>query len=427
MTFRTEQQYDRPEGNGEQTRLERTHHPALSTVKSVTKHNTGVWAEAARESPVINVSRTPAIQVVNTPAAFTPQAALLKRPRTAPAAILNTPLPGPSLPRSKSDSWETPPSVVPDSQPSYTSLKRAFAEAVESSMGNGHVSSPTAKRQQFNHVTALENQMGTYPASLSFHLPQSESMAIVEEHEAPSSSGLPLVGGTPNTVEHTAQGIVDTSVTPRTRCSQALPVRSSQSSQLSNKTFTSLHSSSPVPPLPTSPPLPSQQEDILYQIRPPAPPTGDGEIGSHLTPSLNTITKTAPVAQYFKPKARARPIRALERGHWHFCIPPEWPHERKSKFWAFLEKFVRDGRAGWSVRVERCITRTAFPESDTSTPAQDSDSSIRGVIKEQVSMFCFGEVVGELWLVLWLASDRQIVGLGAEWIDGMGDTVIKMR
>ncbi len=42
-------------------------------------------------------------------------------------------------------------------------------------------------------------------------------------------------------------------------------------------------------------------------------------------------------------------------------------------------------------------------------------------------LYCWGEIVPEIWLLLFVASHRQIKGCGAQWIDAGGEAVIQMK
>lgn len=46
---------------------------------------------------------------------------------------------------------------------------------------------------------------------------------------------------------------------------------------------------------------------------------------------------------------------------------------------------------------------------------------------EVVKVYCWGEVVGEVWLLLWIGSKREIKGVGAQWVDAGGVAVVIMR
>ena len=46
---------------------------------------------------------------------------------------------------------------------------------------------------------------------------------------------------------------------------------------------------------------------------------------------------------------------------------------------------------------------------------------------EVVKVYCWGEVVGEIWLLLFIASGRHVKGVGAQWVDAGGVAVISMK
>ena len=46
---------------------------------------------------------------------------------------------------------------------------------------------------------------------------------------------------------------------------------------------------------------------------------------------------------------------------------------------------------------------------------------------EVVKIYCWGEVVGEMWLMLFVGSRRAIKGVGARWVDAGGVAVVCMR
>lgn len=42
-------------------------------------------------------------------------------------------------------------------------------------------------------------------------------------------------------------------------------------------------------------------------------------------------------------------------------------------------------------------------------------------------VYCWGEIVPEIWLLLFMASHRQIKGCGAAWIDADGEIIVQMK
>lgn len=46
---------------------------------------------------------------------------------------------------------------------------------------------------------------------------------------------------------------------------------------------------------------------------------------------------------------------------------------------------------------------------------------------EVVKVYCWGEVVGEVWIMLFIASGRKIKEVDARWVDAGGAAVVVMR
>ena len=42
-------------------------------------------------------------------------------------------------------------------------------------------------------------------------------------------------------------------------------------------------------------------------------------------------------------------------------------------------------------------------------------------------IYCWGEIVREVWLLLFIASHRKVIGAGAKWIDAAGEVVVVMQ
>ena len=49
-----------------------------------------------------------------------------------------------------------------------------------------------------------------------------------------------------------------------------------------------------------------------------------------------------------------------------------------------------------------------------------------GVGDEIVRVYCWGEVVGYIYILLFMGSHRKIRGMDARWIDAGGEVVIRM-
>lgn len=299
-------------------------------------HHALPWT-ATHETPKLLIERTPA----------------LPRPRTAPNASTSS-QEAPTLRRTQSDSWQTPPSVIPDSQPtpkpndsprlfSSPYLKSPFES---SSPSPTHHSSPTAKHARV--------QVTSSPPTAP---------------DRPTSLALP-----------TCPPPIQTSIPAST---------------------------SPAPSLP-------------LEIHPPRPRPSTSHFTTHLTPSLLTISTKLPLSKYFTPQLRTRTLDALERGHW--LIPlSTWDEALITRFWRFLVGFVGEGRAGWGVW---CVREMQMRPGLNSGSSKENHSPVER--EEVVKIYCWGEVVGEVWLMLFLASDRRIKGVGARWVDAGGGVVVRM-
>jgi hypothetical protein len=161
-------------------------------------------------------------------------------------------------------------------------------------------------------------------------------------------------------------------------------------------------------------------------------------------------------ARTYKPSTQTRPLDPLERGYWlvHLAIenqnqhhdpdpadplqnpnldpelgttnpiqkPTEnsnpklkenartWPYPLFHAFWSFLSDFVgRDGRAGWGVW---CILEAA--------PSTLSHTHV------SLKIYAWGEVAMHVYLLLYLASERRVRGMGVQWRDAREEVVIQM-
>jgi len=82
-----------------------------------------------------------------------------------------------------------------------------------------------------------------------------------------------------------------------------------------------------------------------------------------------------------------------------------WDVTLQHEFWDELSGFVADGRAGWGV--------TCF---------RDELADTIGLVQ----VYCWGEIVGHVYLLIFLASKSKIKRTGAQWIDAGGTMVVKM-
>ncbi|MCJ1362146.1 hypothetical protein MMC16_001248 [Acarospora aff. strigata] len=360
-------------------------------------HNKLEAAAATTSAPAPNISdretlyspsKLPkhAIGGPRTAASTVVQSSTQSRPQTAPSAA-TPPFAGTrSIRRTQSDSWGTPPSVVPDSQP----LVPPENEGPVNRRDSPHptLDEPQPKRRR------LESTTTTPPiayASTSPPNPQPRTLPVDNHPPAP-----------PPQPQHFP------------------PATSSPPPSVSP------------PPSPAFPP-----------IHPPPPQTTSLPFKTHITPTLALLATHVDLPKRYIPRTTTRPLRPLERGHWAVSCDTFAPALR-IKIWKFLTDLVGGGRAGWGVWCE-WVTSHPEEESDdasaagvegdkASKPRQGDDrkreqraqGNQKRKEKEMIRFYCWGEVAPHIYIVLFLATSRMIKGTGARWVDGGGNVVVQM-
>ncbi|KAK5152988.1 hypothetical protein LTS14_008096 [Recurvomyces mirabilis] len=151
-------------------------------------------------------------------------------------------------------------------------------------------------------------------------------------------------------------------------------------------------------------------DDLSASVRPPAPMTALAKFDTHVTASLKYLADHPTMANCYKPASVQRDLRPMERGYW--LIPTlEWPAEKQLKFWEYLISFIGDGQAGWGVW---CVRERSQQPLVTTTI---------GTVK----VYCWGEVVKHIYLMLYVASESKVRKLGLQWFDSEDSKVIQMR
>ena len=149
--------------------------------------------------------------------------------------------------------------------------------------------------------------------------------------------------------------------------------------------------------------IPSTHVDLPTTIRAPAPEPSLQPFKTHITESLKYLSENASLAQSYKPIFVSRDLEQSERGCWAFDIA-SWPAQLRTEFFQFLAKMIKPGRVGWGVWCTR-----------------EPCESLR------VRVFCWGEVVEHIYLMLYVASKSKVRKLGLKWIDAEGEVVVQMR
>ncbi|RYO98896.1 hypothetical protein DL766_005523 [Monosporascus sp. MC13-8B] len=138
----------------------------------------------------------------------------------------------------------------------------------------------------------------------------------------------------------------------------------------------------------------------LYAPEPPIS-VSPVEPGDFITPNLERMAKSFDAEKPFRPREQTRELRPTERGYWLLDCST-WSATLKRDAWAFLANYVGTGTAGWGVNCRR-------------------DKDFRWL-----RTYCWGVIVPHIYLLLYLATQREILFTGTSWVDGEGKTTIIM-
>ncbi|KAL8746186.1 MAG: hypothetical protein Q9190_001769 [Brigantiaea leucoxantha] len=366
------------------------------------------------------------------------------RPLTAPSGSFATQETS-VLRRTLSDSFEGPPTCIPDSQPSPPSLQQrqssplllktsdaaASKRHLVDDNDDGHAAEDDVSCEDRNLLGSKRLHQETAIADATSNSAEQSSSPVLKRrqlehlpaHDAPTSASFPTSGNFGRS-ESFLSSLNDVSIPDQT-LSQLPP------------------SSSPAP-VSSRPSLPF----CRHTIHPPRPKPALSTFTTHQSDALRSFLaiclanhRLARSLDSLRPR---RHLYLLERGHWVFDFPrkkPPWSTGQREKLWSFLERFVGEGKAGWGVWcvMEGLDRGVGAREEDVSTCATEEEEVIGTASKEGgserdedgeemevVKVYCWGEVVREVWLLLLLGSGRGIKGRGARWIDAAGNVVVQM-
>lgn len=120
-----------------------------------------------------------------------------------------------------------------------------------------------------------------------------------------------------------------------------------------------------------------------------------------VTDVLAGLARELDLERRFKPQSQARDMRPFERGYW-LVDCSTWEPALKRSAWSFLADYLGKGAAGWGTSCRR-----------------DPDFS-------WIRLYCWGCIVGHMYLVLYLMSKRKVLYTGVSWIGADGNPVVVM-
>lgn len=165
-------------------------------------------------------------------------------------------------------------------------------------------------------------------------------------------------------------------------------------------------------PIPKTSASPAALQALPTAIYPPEPEAALAKFTTHITYHLNFLAESSFAKDSYKPVSIAREPGRLERGHW--LLPSSgistWSVNLQLDFWNFLGQFISSGNGGWGLWCAR-------------EACHDDCQSSLGTVR----VYCWGEVVKHVYLLLYTASQSKVRKLGLQWVDGNGNIVVQMR
>lgn len=138
------------------------------------------------------------------------------------------------------------------------------------------------------------------------------------------------------------------------------------------------------------------------EIRPPSPPVGVLDLDPPYLVSDKLAKLARDLSSRYKPTLhRQFEPEPFERGYW-LVDCTSWTPETRLDTWVFLANYLRSGLAGWGVWCRR------------------------DKLHDSIRLYCWGHVAKHIYLLLYLASGRQIKMTGAKWFDADGEVVLEV-
>jgi hypothetical protein len=148
------------------------------------------------------------------------------------------------------------------------------------------------------------------------------------------------------------------------------------------------------------------------EVQPPPAEVGFGSAmpwPSQSTPMLNSLLRNPNTRDRYRPSLVSRSVQPVERGYWAIDAS-FWPLQDQFDFWANMTDFITTGRGGWGMWMTRA-------REDQTPPATELG---------EVHVWCWGELIEHIYLLIWTLSDGKVTTSRAEWWDGLGRLAIRM-
>lgn len=320
------------------------------------------------------------------------------------------------------DSWQFPPSIVPDSQLGLVRSMTATSSPVTAFQMYLDCLCPTASNPDSRLRPEASAVNSVVASSIPNHLPNT-----LEEPQ--SSLELPKLPRKGRHLFQPEKGQARSSATPaptpiilpisslpaekpaqKREFSTGLPEpprkRQRRTEPESNQAKAAAEAKKFPPPPPKAAPRSKQSPTVTTpanpdEIRPPLPQTSLSSLSLSdiITPRLAEIGSNRAIAKSWRDDLATRALRSFERGYW-LANYSTWDAGLRSRSWAFLTAWVGKGLAGWGVWCTRAPERS------------------------ELRLYCWGGIARHAFFLLYVVSERRLKGCGATWFDGDGVPVI---
>ncbi|EPS31431.1 hypothetical protein PDE_06386 [Penicillium oxalicum 114-2] len=159
-------------------------------------------------------------------------------------------------------------------------------------------------------------------------------------------------------------------------------------------------------------------------IQPPPPPISNSPFTTHITPTLAMLTERLNPARTYQPLHQARDLDPLERGYWLMHTPiqpalttPPLSISNRIPFKTPTMQFPLPLPNLVRIRLFQILV----------LPLRLHWRSPRRMGQlVMVKVYAWGEIARHIYLLLYLASERRVKGMGLKWIDAGEHLVIQM-
>ncbi|KAE9373300.1 hypothetical protein N431DRAFT_227037 [Stipitochalara longipes BDJ] len=340
-----------------------------------------------------------------------------------------------------SDSWRRPPSSIADSQPEnerpvpvFTSPSRILELYLPKRDGADEPSPELGIREYGEYDSNIgSTSTNREPLSDSFErsrLPSSPSPnkrprqdadpdSASRSHEHPATQD-PKLGMKRKWPESSSAEIrtssapskaMDHSVMPSNEPCSSMPTSPRKRQRTANPTsenigiISSMPSSQIVQIIKSSPPSTERLSawSNVLELRPVPPATSTAELNPEMfiTEHMHQLASKMPAGRLFRPVAQSRDLRPLERGYWSLNCE-SWDDGLRNRCWNYLGDRIARNLLGWGVWC------------------------VRDAEHLTIRVYCWGIIVDYIYLLLYLASEGKSKKIGASWIGGDGEAIIKM-